>query len=274
MRRLGNPIVLTHKNAVALRRRQQTPRQRKMILTNCAACAAPLAHNAPRCVPVSTRYCNKTCQHATANRSKACEKYTAAATQSNTTPTKNTRRPSRSRSRGVSNDTKGQTCFICTQALHWKTKGGLVRGCACRGTAGFAHVSCLAEQAKILVAEAEENNLDDKVLGRGGNGGSRVVCASKTTTALGGRARVGVLEDYVGRPETDQLRANCDESSLGMVYTMQRTTTRTRCSVQEAELSMNQRRTGAPEEDMLVLQTNRIAATYAELLDTLKRPCT
>ena len=30
---------------------------------------------------------------------------------------------------------------------------------ACRGTAGFAHVSCLAEQAKILVAEAMENNL-------------------------------------------------------------------------------------------------------------------
>ena len=34
-----------------------------------------------------------------------------------------------------------------------------MRGCACRGTAGVAHVSCLAEQAKILVAEAEENNL-------------------------------------------------------------------------------------------------------------------
>ena len=52
-------------------------------------------------------------------------------------------------------DTKGQT-NICTQALHWKTKEGLVRGGACRGTAGFAHVSCLAEQAKILFAEAEE----------------------------------------------------------------------------------------------------------------------
>ena len=50
-------------------------------------------------------------------------------------------------------DTKGQTCYICTQALHWKTKEGLVRMCACRGTAGFAHVSCLAEQAKILFAE-------------------------------------------------------------------------------------------------------------------------
>ena len=53
-------------------------------------------------------------------------------------------------------DTKGQTCYICTQARHWKTKEGLVRMCACRGTAGFAHVSCLAEQAKILVAEAED----------------------------------------------------------------------------------------------------------------------
>ena len=34
-----------------------------MILTNCAACAAPLAHDAPRCVRCRTRYCNQTCQH-------------------------------------------------------------------------------------------------------------------------------------------------------------------------------------------------------------------
>ena len=34
-----------------------------MILTTCAACAAPLAHNAPRCVRCQTRYCNATCQH-------------------------------------------------------------------------------------------------------------------------------------------------------------------------------------------------------------------
>ena len=35
----------------------------KMILTTCAACAAPLAHDAPRCVRCKTRYCNSTCQH-------------------------------------------------------------------------------------------------------------------------------------------------------------------------------------------------------------------
>ena len=34
-----------------------------MILTTCAACAAPLAHDAPRCVRCKTRYCNATCQH-------------------------------------------------------------------------------------------------------------------------------------------------------------------------------------------------------------------
>ena len=37
--------------------------KRKMILTTCAACAAPLAHNAPRCVRCKLRYCNATCQH-------------------------------------------------------------------------------------------------------------------------------------------------------------------------------------------------------------------
>ena len=34
----------------------------------------------------------------------------------------------------------GARCYICTQALHWKTKEGLVRMCACRGTAGRARV--------------------------------------------------------------------------------------------------------------------------------------
>jgi hypothetical protein len=53
-------------------------------------------------------------------------------------------------------DTKGQMCYICMDGAD---KEGLVRGCACRGGNGFVHVSCLARQAKILVAEAEEKNL-------------------------------------------------------------------------------------------------------------------
>ena len=38
-----------------------------MILTNCAACAAPLAHNAPRCVRCKTRYCDATYLDASAS---------------------------------------------------------------------------------------------------------------------------------------------------------------------------------------------------------------
>ena len=32
------------------------------LLSNCAACAAPLALDAPRCVRCLTRYCHATCQ--------------------------------------------------------------------------------------------------------------------------------------------------------------------------------------------------------------------
>ena len=66
--------------------------------------------------------------------------------------------------------TAGQECYICTDTVHTRTGEGLVRGCACgdrdgvaSGSTGIAHVSCLAEQAKILLAEAEENNLDVEV---------------------------------------------------------------------------------------------------------------
>ncbi len=57
------------------------------------------------------------------------------------------------------NDTKGQTCYICLESVHPHTKEGLVRGCACQGDQGFAHVSCLADQAKILFADAREPSL-------------------------------------------------------------------------------------------------------------------
>ena len=44
----------------------QTPKSSNAVttmITDCAACAAPLAHDAPRCVRCKTRYCNATCQH-------------------------------------------------------------------------------------------------------------------------------------------------------------------------------------------------------------------
>ena len=53
----------SEKNHRRARPSQAPHRKPKMILTTCAACAAPLAHNAPRCVRCKLRYCNATCQH-------------------------------------------------------------------------------------------------------------------------------------------------------------------------------------------------------------------
>ena len=37
-------------------------------------------------------------------------------------------------------------CFICKSSIEGK---GIVRGCACRGTMGLAHLSCLVRQAQV-----------------------------------------------------------------------------------------------------------------------------
>ena len=111
-----------------------------------------------------TRYCNSTCQHDHWRRGhkQICKKIHRGGNAEQYHADKKYKEAVKVAVEKCAEDTKDQTCYICTEALHWKTKEGLVRGCACRGTAGFAHVSCLAEQAKILVAEAEENNLPEK----------------------------------------------------------------------------------------------------------------
>ena len=98
-------------------------------------------------------------------------------------------------------DTAGQTCFIC---LDGAEDEGLVRGCACRGTAGFAHVSCLAEQAKILVKEAVENNLDHKAKQmRWDRWSTCSLCEQDYHSVVACALGWACWKTYVGRPEKD-----------------------------------------------------------------------
>ena len=53
-------------------------------------------------------------------------------------------------------DAKGQKCYICLEAVHPSTGEGLVRGCACQGDQGFAHVSCLVRQDEIVLEDAKD----------------------------------------------------------------------------------------------------------------------
>ena len=58
--------------------------------------------------------------------------------------------------RECAESTAGQECYICMGP--GDEEEGLVRMCACCGTLGFAHVSCLAEHPRRLVEEAERMN--------------------------------------------------------------------------------------------------------------------
>jgi hypothetical protein len=159
-------------------------------------------------------------------------------------------------------DTKGQTCYICTQALHWKTKEGLVRGCACRGTAGFAHVSCLAEQAKILFAEGEENNLGAKARNeRWERWCDCSLCEQYYHGVVACALGWACWKTYVGRPETNEIRRMA-MSRLGSGLCAAKNH-EDELIVGEAELSTD-RRLGATEEHLLVTQGN-LAMTYGKL---------
>ena len=238
----------------------------KMILTQCAVCATELGlTRGKKCGRCSTRYCGPECQvqhwkeggHDNLckqiKRSGGAEQYNANIKYAEAVAVA---------AEACADDTKGQTCYICTQALHWKTKEGLVRMCACRGTAGFAHVSCLVEEAKILVAEGLENNLDVKVLNeRWIRWQTCSLCEQHYHGVVRCALSWACWKTYLGRPEADQIRimamnvlglglsdANHDEDAL---------------PVQEAELAMK-RRLGRDEDDILAAQSN-LAITYQAL---------
>ena len=232
-----------------------------MIRTCCAACGTQLANTAPRCGNCHTLYCGRDCQklHWKAGHKHDCKQIELGGGAEQYYADKKCAEAIAVAVKKCADDTEGQTCFICTEALHLKTKEGLVRGCACRGTAGFAHVSCLAEQAKILLAEAKENNLgEDAINARWRQWHTCGLCKQSYHGVVQCAFGWACWKTYVGRPETDTCRllamtllgngisaAGHYEDAL---------------AVEEANLSMR-RRLGDSEENILVLQCN-LATSY------------
>ena len=134
--------------------------------------------------------------------------------------------------------------------------------CACRGTAGFAHVSCLAEQAKILVAEAEENNLDNKALNeKWDRWHTCSLCKQKYHGVVSCALGWACWKTYLARPETDQfVDPAMGQLGAGLSDASQHEDA---LSVREAELSM-MLRLGASADNILDAQNN-IATSYHQL---------
>ena len=232
-----------------------------MILTQCPVCAAPLPDlTAKQCSRCKTRYCGPACQKKhweEGGHANLCKKIKKGGGAEQYNANKKYAEAVSVAAEACAEDTKGQTCYICTQAFHWKTKEGLVRMCACRGTAGFAHVSCLAEQAKILVAEAEENNKESQWHRWRKRGLCEQQYHGDVCCALGWAC----WKTYLGRPETDWSR-RCAMTELGLGL-IEAGHTEDALSVQEAELSVRQRR-GDSVRNILAVQGN-LVNTYEEL---------
>ncbi len=229
-----------------------------LLLTQCAACAAPLGlTSGKKCGRCSTRYCGPACQvqhWKEGGHDNVCKKIKKAGGAEQYHANQKYTEAVVAAAKKCAEDTKGQTCYICTQALHWKTKEGLVRMCACRGTAGFAHLSCLAEQAKILVAEAEENNLgDDVIYERFNRWHTCSLCEQPHHGVVACALGWACWKTYVGRPETDWARRGAMRLlGNGLHYAE---LNEDALSVREAELSML-RRLSDSEEDMLAVFSN------------------
>jgi hypothetical protein len=236
-----------------------------MILTLCTACAAPLPDepdDAVRCAACATRYCSERCERYDRRRGghgKICGAIASGGGAEQYHADKKYAEAVAEAVEECEEDNEGQTCYIC---LEDGLEEGLVRMCACRGGAGFAHVSCLAEQAKILVAEAEERDLYGEAFDD--------IFERWHTCRLCEQRYHGVVlcalgwacwKTYVSRPETDMARqmastllgnglsdADHHEEAL---------------SVREADFATDQR-LGAPAENMLCTQSN-LATTYARL---------
>jgi hypothetical protein len=120
----------------------------------------------------------------------------------------------------------------------------------------------LAEQAKILMDEAEENNLGVKVMNqRWARWYACSLCEQNYHGAVCGALGWACWKTYVGRPETDEFRS-CAMNRLGSgLYEVK--LYEDALSVKEAELS-TLLRNGAPEEHILIAQGN-IAGTYRAL---------
>jgi len=232
-----------------------------MILTQCPVCAAPLPDlTAKQCSRCKTRYCGPACQkkhweeggHANLckkiKKGGGAEQYHANTKYAGTVG---------AAAMACAEDTRGQTCYICTEAVHRHTGEGLVRGCACHTTEGFVHISCLAEQAKILVAEAWENNKDSQWH----RWHTCSLCEQKYHGVVRCALGWACWKTYLGLPETDDTRMDAmTQLGNGLSAAQHHEDA---LSVQEAELSM-MRRLGASEHNILAVQSN-LATTYEKL---------
>ena len=140
-----------------------------MILTHCANCATEIVRTAPRCIKCWTRYCGPACQRqhwdSGGHNRQICKriKRRGGAEKYNAHERYNEVVAVAVEKTAEQRDAAGQTCYICLEGFERRhdENEGVVRGCACRGTSGFVHLSCLVRSAETAVQDAFDYNRDE-----------------------------------------------------------------------------------------------------------------
>ena len=233
-----------------------------MILTLCTACAAPLPEDGVvQCPACTTRYCSERCERYDRRRGghgKICGAIASGGGAEQYQADKKYDEAVAAAVEECAEDTAGQTCYIC---LEDGSEEGLVRMCACRGAAGFAHVSCLARQAKIMYAEAEERNLDDEAFdARWARWHTCRLCEQEFHGVVSHALGWACWKTYLGQSNNDDRASAMTQLGNGLYSAGH---FEDALSVREALLS-TLRRLGADEEILLDAQSN-VASTYADL---------
>ena len=127
---------------------------------------------------------------------------------------------------------------------------------------GVAHVSCLAEQAKILWEEAEENNLDWEVkYARMDRWNTCELCEQRYHGVVKCALGWACWKTYVGLPEASVARMNAMTELANGLHDARND--EDALPVREAELA-TRRRHGDAEGNLLTVQSN-LAITYGQL---------
>ncbi len=122
-----------------------------MFLTTCAVCAKALDDDieaARRCEPCGTRYCSEECERE--HRGHDCDAIVRAGGAEAAYVSRTSAEAVAEAIASCAEETAGKACYICLE-VEDDEGHACVRGCACRGEAGFAHLSCLTRQAQTVV---------------------------------------------------------------------------------------------------------------------------
>lgn len=111
---------------------------------SCASCAAPCGGGV-RCSKCKSLYCDAVCQKKhwkKGGHKHTCEEIALIGVEEHWAKTK-AEEAAAAAVASCATECGGQRCSICL------TDGpGLVRGCCCRGTSGYAHLTCMVSQAR------------------------------------------------------------------------------------------------------------------------------